>query len=383
MKRLAVFGSTGSIGGSTLELARRFPERFEVVALTAGRNIELLREQILEFRPRVVVVQQVEDARTVGNWFPGLEVLHGPSGLVQCAAWDAIDIACQGIVGFAALEPTFELVRRGKAVALANKETLVVAGALLREQLRLRGGRCIPVDSEHNALFQLLEGKDRAAIATVVLTASGGPFWRTPGLDLSQVTPQMAVAHPNWKMGPKISVDSATLMNKGLEVVEAHALFDIAPERIEVWIHPQSIIHGAVWFTDGTCQAQLSKPDMKASISHALAYPERLPAAVEKLSLRQMANLEFAEPDTVRFPCLDLPRQALSAGQSSLIALNAGNEIAVQAFLDKQIRFPQIASVLTELLSRHATTPINDVPTIHAVDAQAREKTREIIGEIT
>ncbi len=383
MKRLAVFGSTGSIGASTLELARRFPERLQVVALTAGKNVALLREQILEFSPRVVVVQDADDAVLLGREFPGLEVLHGQHGLVQCAGWDSIDIACQGIVGFAALEPTFELVRRGKAIALANKETLVVAGALLREELRRSASQCIPVDSEHNALFQLLEGKDRSSVATVVLTASGGPFWRTPELDLSQVTPERAVAHPNWKMGPKISVDSATLMNKGLEVVEAHALFDIAPERIEVWIHPQSIVHGAVWFTDGTCQAQLSKPDMKASIAHALAYPERLPSAVEKLSLRQMANLEFAEPDTARFPCLDLPRQALAAGQSSLIALNAGNEIAVQAFLEKRIRFPQIASVLTELLQRHLTTPIGDLPAIHAADAEARDKTREIIKEIT
>lgn len=381
-KRLAVFGSTGTIGRNTLELARRFADRFEVVALTAGKNIELLREQIREFRPRVVVVAASVDVSPLAREFPGLELLHGESGLLECARWDPIDIACQGIVGFAALAPTFELLRKGKAVALANKETLVVAGPLLRREQRASGALCIPVDSEHNAIYQLLRGEDPSQIASLVLTASGGPFLRRRDLDLSTVTPEMAVRHPNWKMGPKISVDSATLMNKGLEVVEAHFLFGVPVDRIEVWIHPASILHGAVWLTDGTCQAQLSKPDMKASIGYALAFPDRLPGSVEKLSFRDIAKLEFEEPDTARFPALELPRRALAAGQSHLIALNAGNEVAVEAFLKGALRFTDLTRVLEELLERHHGSPVDALSHVIEIDRQAREKTQEIITDL-
>lgn len=381
-RRLAAFGSTGTIGTNTLELARRFSDRFEVVALTAGKNIPLLKEQIREFKPQVVVVSESSAVPDLAMSFPGLEILSGEAGLVECARWSGIDIACQGIVGFAALAPTFELVRTGKTVALANKETLVVAGALLRAECLKSGALCIPVDSEHNAIYQLLLGKDPLSVESLVLTASGGPFWKQTDLDLDSVTPEMAVRHPNWKMGPKISVDSATLMNKGLEVVEAHALFGTPPERIEVWIHPQSIIHGALWFKDGTCQAQLSKPDMKASIGFALGFPDRLEGSVEKLSLRQFAQLDFAEPDTTRFPCLELPRRALEAGQSHLIALNAANEIAVEAFLTKQIRFTQIAPVLQSLLDAHASGPVDAVERILEIDRQARLKTQEIIEKL-
>jgi 1-deoxy-D-xylulose-5-phosphate reductoisomerase len=381
-RRLAVFGSTGTIGCNTLVLARQFPERFEVVALTGGKNRALLREQIAEFRPKVVVVQESESAALLARDFPGVEFLHGEHGLVQCASWDGLDIACQGIVGFAALAPTLELARRGKAIALANKETLVVAGGLLNEELRKSGAQCIPVDSEHNALYQLLIGRDPATVASMVLTASGGPFWKDGTRDLSAVTPSEAIKHPNWKMGPKISVDSATLMNKGLEVVEAHILFGTPLDQIEVWVHPQSIIHGALWFVDGTCQAQLSKPDMKASIGYALGYPDRLPGSVEKLTFKQFSQLDFAEPDTARFPCLSLPRQALAAGQSHLIALNAANEVAVDAFLNSRIRFTDIPVVLHKVLDCHASTPIRVVEDVLPVDRSARLKTHSIIAEM-
>ncbi len=377
-RKLAVFGSTGSIGCNTLELVRRYPDRFDVTALTAGLNLPLLKQQIEEFCPRVVVVSREQDAIALQSELPGIEVLFGTQGLVDCAGWSEVEIASQGIVGFAALAPTFELVRNGKSVALANKETLVVAGGLLRQALKKSGSQCIPVDSEHNALFQLLEGKPPESVESLVLTASGGPFWRYPELNLDAVTPEKAICHPNWKMGPKISVDSATLMNKGLEVVEAHALFDVPCEQIEVWVHPQSIVHGAVWFKDGTCQAQLSVPDMKASISFALNYPYRVPS-VPKLTLKQMANLEFAEPDTMRFPCLELPRKALAAGQSALIALNAANEIAVEAFLERRIRFTQISSLISEVLERHCVTRVESLDAVYEIDRASRDVTQKVL----
>ncbi len=380
--RLAVFGSTGSIGTTTLELARRSPENFEVVALTAGANIALLRSQIAEFNPRVVVVREEKAAREIAGEFLGVEVLWGEKGLVDCAGWDGIDIACQGIMGFAALAPTLELVRRGKTIALANKETLVVAGELLQRELRDSGARCIPVDSEHNAIHQLLVGKDASTVESLVLTASGGPFWRQPDLKWESVTPEMAIKHPNWSMGPKISVDSATMMNKGLEVVEAHFLFGFPIDKIEVWIHPQSIVHGAIWFEDGTCQAQLSRPDMKASIGYALAYPERLAGSVNKLSLKEFSQLEFSEPDATRFPLLNLPRAALRSGQSHLVALNAANEVAVGAFLAKRLPFSKLSSVLSEVLDTHPGVALDSLDMIFDADRKARENTEEIIRRI-
>ncbi|MBY0371457.1 1-deoxy-D-xylulose-5-phosphate reductoisomerase [bacterium] len=381
-QRLGVFGSTGSIGCNTLELARRFPERFEVTALTAGRNLALLRDQARAFCPQVLVVEEESAARQLATEFPGVEVLWGENGLKECAAWSGIDIASQGILGFAALAPTLELIRAGKAIALANKESLVVAGGLLREALEKSKARCIPVDSEHNAIYQLLQGRGLEGVESLVLTASGGPFWNRPEVSWETVTPEQAIRHPNWKMGPKISVDSATLMNKGLEVVEAHFLFNIPVERIEVWVHPQSIVHGAVWYEDGTCQAQLSRPDMKASIGHALGFPDRLPQAVKKLTLKEMSRLDFSEPDTARFPMLDLPRQALQAGQSCLVALNAGNEIAVAAFLEGRLSFSALPVVLRRLLDEHRLEAVQSLEDVLRIDLQAREATRNLLQRL-
>lgn len=379
-KGLAVLGATGTIGANTLEIVERFPGEFHLVALSAGRNIEKFREQVRRFRPRLACVQEETAARDLAREFPDTTVEYGEVGLKACVTHPDVDTVVMGIVGFAALSPTLEAIRAHKHLALANKETLVVAGSLLRKELLMSRARCIPVDSEHNALFQLLEGRSREHVSSLVLTASGGPLLRLPGLPLEDVTPEVAIAHPNWKMGPKISVDSATLMNKGLELIEAHFLFDFPPTQIEVWIHPQSILHGAIWLTDNTCLAQLSKPDMKSSIGFALRYPEKLASVIPKLSLRDMARLEFFEPDTRRFPALDLARHALSAGPSHLVALNAANEIAVELFLKGKLLFPQIAAVIDTVLASHAGVAVDCLEAIFEEDRKARVRAGEAAG---
>jgi 1-deoxy-D-xylulose-5-phosphate reductoisomerase len=373
IRTLAVFGSTGSIGTNTLALAERFTDRFRVVTLTAGRNLQLLREQITRFDPRRVAVGAAPDAEQLRAEFPRLEVFSGDDGLCQVARAETVDVAVMGIVGFAALAPTLEVVPHCRTLALANKEALVVAGSLLRKAVAAHEVTCVPVDSEHNALYQLLQGRRREEIASIVLTASGGPLFRRPEVPLDDVTPAMAIQHPNWKMGPKISVDSATLMNKGLELIEAAVLFDFAPQRIEVWIHPQSIVHGAIWFVDNSCLAQLSKPDMRSSIGFAMEFPDRLPAPIPKLSPRDFSRLEFHEPDDVRFPALRLARQALESGPSFPVALNAANEVAVGAFLRGELLFSRIPEVVEAVLQAHRAGPVDSVEAIFAADAQARE----------
>lgn len=371
-KGIAVYGSTGTIGVNALDVARAFPDKFEVVSLVAGRNLTKLREQIREFKPRLVSVQDAAIVGELRQEFPLLEILSGDEGLSGCIDIDGIDVVVMGIVGFAALAPTMHAIRARKTIALANKESLVVAGSLLKREVAASGALCIPVDSEHNALFQLLEGRRREDIATIVLTASGGPLLRRPELPLTEVTPAIAIAHPNWKMGPKISVDSATLMNKGLELIEAHFLFDYPQSEIEVWIHPQSIVHGAIWLTDNSCLAQLTKPDMKSSIGYAMGYPEKLRAVIPKLTLKDMSRLEFMEPDLQRFPALGLARQALEAGPSHLVALNAANEIAVDSFLNGGLNFSRIPALISDVLASHRASPIENLETIFELDREAR-----------
>lgn len=371
-KGIAVYGSTGTIGDNTLEIIRRFPDQFYVVSLAAGQNIDKLRQQIQNFRPRFVSVQNESGARALQSEFPEVEVMVGEDGLRAGIDSSEVDIVVMGIVGFAALAPTLHAIRSGKHLALANKESLVVGGPLLKAELEKSRSRCIPVDSEHNALFQLLEGRPKDQVETIVLTASGGPLLKKPEIPLADVTPAMAVAHPNWKMGPKISVDSATLMNKGLELIEAHFLFDFPEEKIEVWVHPQSILHGALWMKDCSCLAQLTKPDMKSSIGHALSYPERLPQVISKLTFKEMAKLEFLEPDTVRFPALRLARQALRAGPSHLVVLNAANEVAVAAFLEGRILFSQIPVVIERALEQHQAVSLKDLDSIFSLDHSSR-----------
>lgn len=379
MNAIAVLGSTGTIGANTLDIVDRYPERYRVVTLAAGRNIEKLREQIRKYRPKLVSVTDSAAALLLSREFPGITVAVGDEGLKACVEHAEVQSVVVGIVGFAAMAPTLAAIRAKRRVALANKEVLVVAGSLLREETRRSQAVVIPVDSEHNALHQLLEGRSRDLVETVVLTASGGPLLRRPELPLDEVTPEIAVAHPNWKMGPKISVDSATLMNKGLELIEAHFLFDFPGDKIEVWVHPQSIIHGAIWLKDNTCLAQLSKPDMKASIGHALAHPDRLTAVVEKLKFSDMAKLEFFEPDLVRFPALKLAREALRSGGTHLVTLNAANEIAVEAFLARRILFSQIPSLVSEALSGAACSAITSLEHIYDEDAKARRVATDLV----
>lgn len=379
MKRLAILGSTGTIGKQTLDLVDQFPSEFQVVVLAAGRNIVELKNQIEKYQPSSVCCIDRSAAMELKSLFPATTFFAGEEGLTECVTLPSVDIVVVGIVGFAALHPTLAAIRAKKQIALANKETLVVAGALVLEEIKKAGVTCIPVDSEHNALFQLLEKFPRKQVSTIVLTASGGPFRER--MDLSDVTPEEAIQHPNWKMGPKISVDSATLMNKGLELIEAHFLFDFSPQEIEVWIHPQSIVHGAVWLKDNSCVAHLGKPSMKSPIAHALKYPDRVPAPIPKLSFKEFSKLEFAEPDEKRFPCLNLAKVALEQGPKHLVALNAGNEVAVDAFLRHQIQFMDIPKILEKLLSQTSSAKgILSLDEILEEDHLARQKARSLIG---
>lgn len=372
-KSICVLGSTGSIGTQTLDIVTRFPERYRVTALTAGRNIELLRQQIAEFRPQVVSVLTDADRALLSPEFPGVRFECGAAGVIAALNESQAEIVVVGIVGFAALAPTMEAIRLGKRLALANKEALVVAGHLVKRELAKSRAELIPVDSEHNALFQLLQDQDRKKISRLVLTASGGPLLRRPEIPLEDVTPELAVRHPNWKMGPKISVDSATLMNKGLELIEACQLFDVTPEQVEVWIHPQSIVHGALWFEDNSCIAHLSRPDMRGAIGYALSYPDRIPEVMPKLSLQEMSKLEFLPPDEGRFPALRLAREAYHSGPAHLVTLNAANEVAVQAFLNGQLLFPEMASCIEAALNRQVNGSVDDIQGIEDLDASARK----------
>ncbi len=382
MTGLAVLGSTGTIGANTLALVDRFSDKYRVVTLAAGKNVEKLREQITKYRPKLVSVQDPASAKTLAAEFKGIQFVCGDEGLKACVEHSEVGTVVVGIVGFAAMAPTLAAIRADRRIALANKEVLVVAGSLLRKEADRSKAVVIPVDSEHNALYQLLEGRPRQDVESVVLTASGGPLLRRPELPLDQVTPEIAVAHPNWKMGPKISVDSATLMNKGLELIEAKFLFGFPEEKIEIWVHPQSIVHGAIWLKDNTCLAQLSKPDMKASIGHALAHPERLSQSVEKLRFSDMAKLEFYEPDMVRFPALRLCRESLRAGGTALVVLNAANEIAVDAFLNRRLLFSQIPKVVSEALSATKAVEISSLDHIYDEDAAARRLTADVIKRL-
>jgi len=378
-RKICVLGSTGTIGQYTLELVEKFPQFFQVASLAAGNNVEKLRTQIRKFNPERVSVLTESAAGILQQEFPRLEVSYGESGIESCIEASSLDVVIVGIVGFAGLKPTLHAIRKNLLIGLANKESLVTGGTLLREELKKHDAKIIPVDSEHNALFQLLSGVKLSEVSRLVLTASGGPFFKKTDLDLSQVTPEMATAHPNWKMGPKISVDSASLMNKGLELIEAHYLFNFSEKDIEVWIHPQSIVHGAVWLKDNTSLSQLSVPDMKSAIGYALSYPERLSGPIQKLTLSQMSKLEFFEPDNQRFPCLALARKALIGGPGSVIALNAANEIAVEAFLSRKITFQQIPQVIDAVLQKFTFEPITELDLVFEADRQARVLTQQIL----
>jgi 1-deoxy-D-xylulose-5-phosphate reductoisomerase len=376
---LAVLGATGSIGASTLDVAARHRDRYAVFALGAHRSAERLLELVQEHRPRYAVLSGLADDAGLRRRFAahGCELRFGAAALEELAADSRCEVVMAGIVGAAGLASTLAAVQAGKRVLLANKEALVMAGALVMRAARNSGAQLVPVDSEHNAVFQCLS--DIKAVRRILLTASGGPLRSLPLERLTQVTPEQACAHPNWVMGRKISVDSATMMNKGLEVIEARWLFDVAPERIEVLIHPQSVVHSLVEYVDGSVIAQLSNPDMRVPIAHALAHPERIASGAQPLDLAALKTLSFEPPDHERFPCLGLAYQALATGGTAPAMLNAANEIAVEAFLAGRLPFTGIAGVIGHVLEALAVRPAEDLPSILAADAQGRRLAHERI----
>jgi 1-deoxy-D-xylulose-5-phosphate reductoisomerase len=376
MKRIIILGSTGSIGVNSLDVVAKFPERFQVVALAAGSNSERLEEQIRKFRPRMAALMSEEAAAKLRDRCRDIkvEIVSGMRGMIQIATHPEGDLVIAAIVGAAGLVPTLSAIRAKKPIALANKETMVMAGQLVTEEAKRYGVTIFPVDSEHSAIFQSMEGHRRENIRKLILTASGGPLLKTPLAKMRSVTPERALKHPNWKMGAKITIDSATLMNKGLEVIEARWLFDIAPSRIEVLIHPQSVIHSMVEYVDGSVIAQLGIPDMRAPLSYALSYPERLALELPPLDLADTAKLTFLPPDNKRFPCLGYAYEAIREGGSLPAVLNAANEEAVHAFLKKRIKFLDIGKVIRKTMDAYHPNEPKTLEHVLEADAWARKQ---------
>ncbi|MDH4318851.1 MAG: 1-deoxy-D-xylulose-5-phosphate reductoisomerase [Desulfobulbaceae bacterium] len=379
MKKISLLGSTGSIGKNVLEVVRNFPDRYRVRAMSAGRNIELLAAQVLEFRPEIVSVAMGEDIDKLAALLPDDyrgRLFHGDEGNVAVASNPGSDTVVTAVVGAVGLVPTLAAIRAGKDIGLANKETLVMAGRLVMQLAAKHRVRILPIDSEHNAIFQALEAGRREDVSRIILTASGGPFRTKSAGDLVTVTPKQALAHPNWDMGRKISIDSATLMNKGLEVIEARWLFDVGSEAINVVVHPQSIVHSLVEYVDGSVVAQLGIPDMKIPIAYALSYPQRLNLGLSRLSLSQCGRLDFEEPDHERFPALKLAYKALEMGGVMPAVLNGANEVAVDAFLDQKIRFTDIAAVVARTMDAAEQGDELVLEEILAADSWARAHVR-------
>lgn len=383
-KRLAIIGSTGSIGTQTLGIVARYPDLFTVSVLTAGSNAELLMEQARLFRPAKVVIGNEAFYSVVRDGLAGLgtEVMAGQKAVEEVAASDGIDTVVAAMVGFAGLRPTAAAVAAGREVALANKETLVVAGELITRTAAITGSHLLPVDSEHSAIMQCLNGEPENSVERLILTASGGPFRDTPAERLSKVTPLEALRHPNWTMGSKITIDSATLMNKGLEVIEAHWLFGTPADRIDVLIHPQSIIHSMVQFKDGSIKAQLGVPDMRLPIIYALTFPDRVETELPRPSLADIGSLTFGEPDMVRFRCLQLARAALKQGGNMPCALNAANEEAVAAFLREQIGFNDIAGTVEHVLEKTLFNKEASMDVYASTDNRSRHLANEHINKL-
>ena len=383
MKRLSILGSTGSIGVSTLELVDAHRDKFSVEALTAGSNLDLLARQIEAFSPRLVAVLNDRLADELKGMLPPAnrpEIMAGVEGMIAAATVAEADMVVAAIVGAAGLVPTAAAIKAGKEIALANKETLVTAGHLIMQAAADAGVKLYPVDSEHSAVFQSIEGHRSEDIEKIILTASGGPFLNTPLAKLSEVTVGDALNHPNWSMGRKITIDSATMMNKGLEVIEARWLFDVPPAKIGVNIHPQSIIHSMVEYIDGCVIAQLGTPDMKGPIAYALSYPERVATGVKPLDLTALSGLTFYKPDLEKFRCLQLAYDAMEAGESMPAVMNAANEIAVEAFLGGRIPFLAIAELIERTMTAHQSHRLGSFDEVLAVDRWSREKTREFLG---
>jgi 1-deoxy-D-xylulose-5-phosphate reductoisomerase len=381
MRRITVLGSTGSVGCNTLDLVGGQGESFAVEALVAGRNVEKLAEQARTYRAKVAVVADDAQYRTLKAALAGtgVEVAAGAAAVVEAAQRPA-DWVMAAIVGAAGLAPTLAAIRRGAAVALANKEVLVCAGAVVMSEAARHRASLLPVDSEHNAIFQVFEAGRRETIERIVLTASGGPFREASPEAMERATPEAAVAHPNWRMGAKISVDSATMMNKGLELIEAHHLFGFPEERIDILVHPQSVVHGLVCYTDGSMLAQLGSPDMRTPIAYTLAWPERMPAPVKRLDLAQLGKLTFEPPDPERFPALRLARGALRQGGGAPTILNAANEAAVHAFLNREIGFRDIARVVERTLEILPDRALDDLDDVYDLDREARRVAARFFG---
>jgi len=382
---LLLLGSTGSIGVSTLSVVESLGDRFEVVGLSAGRNVERLTEQVRRFRPRRVAVLDAVRARDLARVFArdrdlaGTQVLGGPDGLLEMIRAERVDVCVNALLGAAGLVPTIEALHHTRRLAIANKETLVAAGELVTREARAGGVELLPIDSEHSALHQCLDGRPGSDVARIILTASGGPFRALDAHALSRVTVEEALRHPTWRMGEKITIDSATLFNKGLEVIEAHWLFGLPSASVEVVIHPESIVHSLVEFVDRSMLAQLAVPDMRLPIQYALTYPERLPAAWPQLDLCEVGTLHFEPPDPARFPCLRLAYEALAEGGTMPVVLNAANEVAVASFLGEAIPFGRIPTLIETVLTRHDSTASPDLDTILAADRWARETAESLL----
>jgi 1-deoxy-D-xylulose-5-phosphate reductoisomerase len=385
MKNIALLGSTGSIGVSTLDIAGRFPEKFNIVSLCCGRNIDLLLKQIIKFKPEIAVVVDEKDAEKLKEIIPKdikTDVLFGDDGFKEAVTLDKIDIVLSAIVGSAGLKPTIEAIYAGKDIALANKESLVASGDIVLNEAKKNNVKILPVDSEHSAIFQALEGNDEKELVKIFLTASGGPFRTRDYADFKDITPKEALNHPTWNMGAKISIDSATLMNKGLEVIEAAYLFDVDPEKIEVVVHPQSIVHSMVGYCDGSIIAQMGVPDMREAISYALSWPKRLNTGLEFPDF-SLLDLHFEKPDLNKFRSLKLAFHAAKEKGSLPCVMNAANEVAVMAFLEKMIRFDQIPHVVEEVMNSHDKFSPSSIEEVFKADFDARTASKNFIKKLT
>lgn len=383
MKNVAILGSTGSIGRSSLKVIEKLGHRFKVVGLAAGRNTKLLETQVEEFRPKIVSLGDREEALEFRQRLKkkSIRVAYGPEGAEEVACFDENDIVVSAIPGIDGLRPTLAAVKAGNKIALANKESMVVAGALILAKAREIGSKIIPVDSEHSGIFQCLAKEKRNRVRKVTLTASGGPFFRRSRQEMERISLREALNHPTWKMGKKVTIDSATLMNKGLELIEARWLFNLKSQQLAVLIHPQSIVHSLVEMCDGSVLAQLSTTDMRVPIQYALTYPDRDISPVPYLDLTQIMALEFFKVDLERFPLIKLSRQALEEEGSFPVALNAANEIAVCAFLEEKIRFMDISKIVTEIVESHQKKDVRSLEDILEVDKEEREKARNLLRE--
>src|SRR5229473_480094 len=385
MRRIAILGSTGSIGCSTLSVAESYPDRFQIVTLAAGGNVETTFEQAMRWQPLVVSMASESDAATLRARLKkegrgGIEIVHGPAGAVRVATHSDVDFVVSAIVGVAGLEATYEAVRSGKIVGLANKECLVAAGELITAEARKQSKPLLPIDSEHNAVHQCLRGGRIEEVERIWLTASGGPFLNTPRSQFASITAEQALNHPTWKMGKRITIDSATLMNKGFEVIEACRLFHIGVRKVEVIVHPQSTIHSMVEFVDGSILAQFSVTDMRLPILYALTYPERIQSDM-RFPVGDLRHLDFCPPDMSKFPCLRLAYEAAEAGGAKTVALNAADEVAVAAFLEGRIRFDQIPRVIEDVLSATESGHLESIPQVLEADGQARRCALERVSE--